>query len=71
MYCVTRECKLIKLKAGLKFYISLGYWNIPVNLDDALRWYDKRIDKEIGIMSARSAQPYSLEALENGSGFSR
>ena len=27
-----------------------------MNLDDALRWYGKRIDKEIGIMSARSAQ---------------
>ena len=27
-----------------------------MNLDDAPRWYGKRIDKEIGIMSARSAQ---------------
>ena len=26
-----------------------------MNLDDALRWYGKRIDKEIGIMSAGSA----------------
>ena len=25
-----------------------------MNLDDAPRWYGKRIDKEIGIMSARS-----------------
>ena len=46
---------LIKLIA-LDTKICLGYWNIPVNLDDALRWYGKRIDKEIGIMSARSAQ---------------
>ena len=36
--------------------IGLGYWNIPVNLDDAPRWNGKRIDKEIGLMSARSAQ---------------
>ena len=27
-----------------------------MNLDDAPRWNGKRIDKEIGIMSARSAQ---------------
>ena len=53
--------KLINLKdyvSSLTYNtaVSLGYWNIPVNLDDALRWYGKRIDKEIGIMSARSAQ---------------
>ena len=36
--------------------VRLGYKNIPVNLDDAPRWNGKRIDKEIGLMSARSAQ---------------
>ena len=31
-----------------------------MNLDDALRWNGKRIDKEIGIMSVRSAQRWRM-----------
>ena len=51
-----RTCKSACHRVRRLAALCLGYWNIPVNLDDALRWYGKRIDKEIGIMSARSAQ---------------
>ena len=48
----------------VNFKACLGYKNIPVNLDDAPRWNGKRIDKEIGLMSARSAHRWKKKQLK-------
>ena len=41
-----KNTKWIKKLTCTGYRGPVGYWNIPVILDDALRWYGKRIDKE-------------------------